>query len=361
MPLNLLPALRIFSLCALLASLFCGCERDPVAASQPASLPPMEVQLVKPSRGAIVRSITLPGEVKAYQSATLYAKVSGYLKTITVDKGDSVREGALLAEIEAPELLADRSKYKAELDVAELDFKRLSEAEKKAPDLVVPLSVDSARSRAAVARANLDRAETLLQFTRISAPFAGVITRRLVDPGAFIPAAAAGSTPQNSALLTIMDFNRVRVQVAVPEAESSRVAKDQPASIAVEGGSHPVEGQITRFAYALDEATKTMLAEIELPNDTLQLRPGMYATVKIGIEQKTEALLLPADALLLEKSNASVFTLDHNKARKVPVKIGFNDGKKVQIIAGLEPNQPVILLDKRPLSDGQAVRAVDAK
>src|SRR5205823_1609975 len=156
-----------------------------------------------------------------YQAATVYAKVTGYLKAITVDKGDGVKEGALLAEIEVPELLADRAKYKAEVEVSGLDYKRLAEAQKKAPDLVIPLSVDTARGKLEVAKAGLERAETLLQFTKIAAPFSGVITRRMVDPGAFIPAATAGSTPQNAALLTLMDFNTIRLQVAVPEAESS--------------------------------------------------------------------------------------------------------------------------------------------
>src|SRR6185295_10524326 len=105
------------------------------------------------------------------------------------------------------------------------------ETQKKAPDLVVPLSVDTAKSRYAVAKANLERADTLLGFTRITAPFSGVVTRRMVDAGAFIPAATAGSSPQSAALLTVADFNRVRVQVAVPELEASLVAKGQPVKV----------------------------------------------------------------------------------------------------------------------------------
>src|SRR5213076_1429939 len=105
----------------------------------------------------------------------------------------------------------------------------------KAPDLVVPLSVDTARGRADMAKASLERAETLLQFTKITAPFSGIVTRRLVDPGAFIPAATSGSTPQNAALLTLMDFHTVRLQVAVPENESSLVAKAEPVKLTVEG------------------------------------------------------------------------------------------------------------------------------
>jgi membrane fusion protein, multidrug efflux system len=351
---------RILSM-VIFCLLLSGCERGSVA-SDPAKVePPVDVKVVHPFRGEITRSITLPGEVKAYQVATLYAKVAGYLKKIAADKGDQVKKGALLAEIEAPELLADRAKYKAEIEVAELDYKRLLEAQKKAPDLVTPLSVDTARSKSAVAKANLDRAETLLEFTRISAPFSGVVTRRFVDPGAFIPAATSGSAAQNAALLTLMNFGTVRIQVAVPESESSRIAREEPAKITVEGlPGRAFEGKITRFSYALDEATKTMLAEIELPNPKLELRPGMYATVKIGIERKENALLVPTEALLMEKANASVFTVANNKVKKLPVKIGFNDGMHAEILSDVQPGQGLILLSKRAFTEGQPVHVVES-
>jgi membrane fusion protein (multidrug efflux system) len=268
----------------------------------------------------------------------------------------------LLAEIEPPELIADRARYRAELQVADIDLKRLGEAQKKAPDLVVPLSVDTARGKSDMAKASLERAETLLEFTRIVAPFSGFVTQRRVDPGAFIPAASSGNAAQNAALLTLMDFNRVRVQVAVPEAEAPLVAKDLPVKLTVEGlPGRFFAGKITRFSYALDEASKTMLAEIQLPNPKLELRPGMYATVKIGIERKEDALLLPADAILMEKANASVFTVVENKAKKLPVKVGFNEGAKVEILSGVKPDQAVILLGKRTFADGQAVNVTESK
>jgi RND family efflux transporter MFP subunit len=353
-------ALRAGALTILLACLW-GCEKEPLqrAVSDP---PPVAVQIVRPKHGPITRYVTLPGEVHPYQEATLYAKVAGYLKSITVDKGDETKEGALLAEIEVPELLAERSKNKAELEVAEIDFTRLSESFKKAPDLVTPQSVDDARGRLKVAKANLERTETLLNYSKITAPFSGRITRRMVDPGAFVPAATSGSAAQNAALLTLTDFNRVRLQVAVPEAEASLVAVGEPVKFTVEGlPGKPFEGKVTRFAYALDDASKTMLAEIELPNPTLELRPGMYATVKIGLERRDDALLLPAEALLTEKAGTSVFILDGNKARKTRVQVGFNDGANVELVKGVSPEAHVILFGKQTLNDGQSVTISEAK
>src|SRR6266478_10239862 len=354
------------NLFALLATVAVGaltsCGRSTTAEPQPHSPTDIEVQTVHPRRGQITRSITLPGEVKAYQQATLYAKVAGYLKTISVDKGDFVKEGALLAEIEVPELLADVTKFKAEVEVAGLDYRRLSESQKKAPDLVVPQTVDEAKGKLDIAKANLERTETLLNYARIVAPFSGVITRRMVDPGAFIPAATSGSTAQNAAIVTLTDFNQVRLQVAVPEVEASLIATDQPVKLTVDGlPGRSFEGKVTRFAYALDEASKTMLVEIELPNPKLELRPGMYAIVKIGIERKEDALLVPAEAVVTERAGASVFTVVENKARKTPIKTGFNDGANVEIASGVNADQIVILVGKRTLSDGQAVKVMEAK
>src|SRR5439155_5242355 len=139
---------------------------------------PVPVHLVSVKNGEATRSITLPGNVLAYQQAMLYAKVAGYVKTVAVDKGDSVSAGSLLAEIEVPELIADRAKYQAELEVAALDYQRIRDAQKKAPDLVVPQSVDTAKSKSDIAKANLDHTEILLSFAKITAPFPGVITKR---------------------------------------------------------------------------------------------------------------------------------------------------------------------------------------
>jgi membrane fusion protein (multidrug efflux system) len=320
------------------------------------------VQTVYPHRGEIRRTITLPGNVLAYQGVTLYAKVTGYLKAITVDKGDRVKEGELLADIEVPELIADRGRYKAEVEVAAIDYKRVSAAQKKAPDLVVPQTVDDAKGRLEIAKANLERIETFLAYAKITAPFSGVVTRRLVDPGAFIPAATSGSTAQNAALLTVMDYSRVRVQVAVPEAEVPLFAKGLPVTVTVEElGNRPFDANVTRYAGALDDATKTMLTEIELPNPKGELRPGMYASVKIGLERKADAVLVSVDALVIEKTKISIFTVDDSKAHKVAVKIGFNDGAAAEVQEGLRLNEPVILTGKQSLQDGQTVNAVESK
>src|SRR6058998_3489246 len=230
-----------------------GCKPSPAEPAKDTA-PSVAVQVVQPKRGPIIRNVTLPGEVKAYQQAILYAKVAGYLKTITVDKGDRVKAGDLIADIEVPELLADEARYKAEVEVADLDYKRLSESQKKAPDLVVPQTVDNAKGKLDVAKASLERTETLLGFARITAPFSGVISKRMVDPGAFIPAATSSSAAQSAALVTVTDFRRIRVQVAVPEPEVPFIKTGSPVQVTVEELRERIfPGNVTRYTHSLDE------------------------------------------------------------------------------------------------------------
>jgi membrane fusion protein, multidrug efflux system len=323
---------------------------------------PVAVKTAIPTRGEIVRFVTLPGSVKANQQATLYAKVSGYLKSLAVDKGDRVQAGQQLGQIEVPELEAEAVKYRAEVKVSETDLKRLTGAQQSAPDLITPQSVDEARGRLDIAKANLQRTETLIEYSRLTAPFSGVVTMRYLDAGAFVPAATAGASLQTAAVVTLMDFNTVRVQVAVPEVEAALAREGQPVKVTVDGlPGKSFAGKISRISYALDEATRTMLIEADLPNPELTLRPGMYATVKVGVEKHNDALLIPAEALVVEKAGASVFVANGGVAKKMPVKAGFNDGTKAEVLSGLTGNEAVILVGKMGLADGATVTVMEAK
>jgi membrane fusion protein (multidrug efflux system) len=323
---------------------------------------PVEVKVVRPMRGEIIRYVKLPGTLRANQQATLYAKVAGYLKSISVDKGDRVQAGQALGEIEVPEFQADLAKYKAEVKVAERDYDRVSAAQQKAPDLVMPQSVDEARGRLEVAKANQERIETLLSYAKVVAPFSGIVTARFVDPGAFIPAATSGSAAQTAAIVTIADFNIVRAQVALPEVEASLAKVGQPVKLTVEGlAGKTFDAQISRFTYALDEATRTMLVEVDLPNPELILRPGMYAIIRVGLEKHNDALQIPVEALVMEKANAFAFVAENGKAKRKAIPIGFNDGAKVEVLSGLTDKEQVILMSKLTLADGAPVTVVEGK
>ena len=189
---------------------------------------PAEVTVVSPRRGDIHRFVSLPGGLRANQQVTLHAKVAGYLKSIAVDRGDTVKVGQVLAEIEIPEVAAERVRHEAELKIAKIELDRLKAAREKAPDLITPQATDTAESKVAIAQATLAQSDTTLRFARISAPFAGMVTMRYVDVGAFVPAATAGSGPSAAAIVTVMDYSTVRAHVAVPEIEAARVKVGQP-------------------------------------------------------------------------------------------------------------------------------------
>ncbi|MBM3852611.1 MAG: efflux RND transporter periplasmic adaptor subunit [Verrucomicrobia bacterium] len=228
--------------------------------------------------------------------------------------------------------------------------------------MITPQTADLAAARLAQAQAARTHHETLLRYGRITAPFAGVITMRYVDPGAFVPAATASGSPAAAAIVSLANYSTVRVTVAVPEVEAARVEVGQPVVVTAEAlPGRVLKGTVSRQAGALDEKTRSLHVEADLPNPDGGLRPGMYASVKVGVELHRGALLVPATALVREKAAGFLFTLADGKATRVPVKYGFNDGTHVEILDGIAENARVIIPGKVALVSGQAVTAVEAK
>lgn len=323
---------------------------------------PTELKAARAVRGDVVRYVSLPGTVKANRQVTLYSKVPGYLKSLSVDKGDAVQAGQVLAEIEVPELLADLAKQTAELSVAETAHRRINDAHTKSPDLITPALFDEAAGRVDIARASLERTQTLLGFSHIAAPFAGIVTGRYADPGAFIPAATGGSTAQSAAVVTLMDFATVRINVAVPETEAPFVAVGEPVKFSIESlPGKTFETKISRFGYALDPATKTTLVEADYANASLLLRPGMYAAVRVGVEKHSGVITLPTESLVMEKTAAFVFKSADGRAKKTAIKLGFNDGTRFEAVDGVAENDLVLIAGKIALTDGQSVSAVESR
>lgn len=305
--------------------------------------------------GDITRSVQLLGEVRPHQQVALYAKVGGYVKALRADIGDRVAAGAVLAELEVPELVADEARTRAELAIAELEHRRAQEAAKQAPDLVPRQQVDAAAAKLAIAKAAQERNATLLGFAQIRAPFAGVVSRRSVDLGAFVPAATGGGAGQ-AALFVLTDAATVRVQAALPETEAGLATPGQPVSILAEAaGAKPFEGRLTRVAGVLENPSKTMLIETELANPTGALKPGMYANVKLGIETRQGTRLLPLNAIVMEKTVATAYVHEAGKARRRVLKAGFNDGTHLEVLDGVKPDEDVLVVGAATLTDGQAV------
>jgi len=308
----------------------------------------LELPVTKPTTGTIHRWVSLPASLTPWQQATLHAKVTGYIATLTVDKGDAVKAGQVLATLEVPELQSDIAKSKAEVTAAQIEVKRLHEARAKSPDLILPQAVDDAEAKLAIAKAGLERSETQIQFATLKAPFDGIITARHADPGSL-------ATANTTKLIEVTDLSTVRLQIPVTELETGLVSVGKPVKAHIDAvGTAPIEASISRIAYALDPATRTMLAEADLKNPELKLRPGMYAMTKIAVEKHEGATLIPVAALVMEKTNAFVFKHVDGKAMKTAVKIGFNDGTNVEV-PELKAEDLLLVPGTTALTDKQAV------
>jgi RND family efflux transporter MFP subunit len=310
----------------------------------------LELPTTKPTTGTIHRWVSLPSTLAPWQQSTLHAKVTGYIAKITVDKGDAVKAGQVLVTLEVPELEADIAKAKAEVKAAEIEVKRLHEARAKSPDLVLPQAVDDAEAKLAIAKAGLERGETQTQFATLKAPFDGIITARFADPGSL-------ATANTTKLLEVTDISTLRLQIPVTELETGLVTVGKPVKAQIDAaGATPVEASISRISYALDPATRTMLAEADLKNPDLKLRPGMYAMTKIAVEKHENATLVPVGALVMEKTNGFVFKHVDGKAMKTAVKLGFNDGTNVEL-PELKADDVLLVPGTTALTDKQAVTA----
>jgi len=340
---------------------FCGCAEEVSSATAKPVEKPVEVNGVHPHRGEVSRFINLPGEVRPLYEVTLFAKVDGYLDKLTVDKGDSVKAGDLIADIDVPELRANLVKYKAELELAQAEFKQISEGT-TADSEANKNRLAIASGKLAVAKGAVHYTESMLKYELEVAPFDGIITKRYVDPGAYIPVPNAASTPEAAAIVNLTNFKTVRLQVAVPETEATRVKIGQPIRWTADDfpGEH-FDGTVTRAYWALDKATKTMLTETQMANPGMKLQPGMLVNARVGIEKKSDALLLPAEALVKEKTNSFIFIFNDGKIKKAPVEIGFNDGTNVEIVAGVKPADLAIVPGQLALRDGQLVKVMEEK
>ena len=314
------------------------------------------VQVLKPLRRDMTQTLTLPANVSPWYQATLYAKTPGYLKWIGSDKGDTVKKGQLLAEIDSPEIEQQFRQSEADYRIKQLTFQRLMNVWKENPEVIAKQDVDVAEAAAKSAQHLMENRRTLLGYTKVHAPFSGVITARFADPGALIQSAATTSM-QAVPLFTLMDLEKVRVYVSVPQEASLQAKQGVPAIIT----SRDLPGQelratITRTTNALDPATRSLLVEIDLPNPNHQLQPGMFVTTTLILQEHPQVLALPPAALMTTANGKSVFIVEEGRAKRVPVKTGLDDGVWIEITQGLQEGMDVVVVGKSGLTDGQAVQ-----
>jgi RND family efflux transporter MFP subunit len=352
-------------LALLMVTIGCG-DREAEPAKQTA---PPTVVVSQPVRGDMVRAITLPGDLAGLNEAALYAKVTGYLKRIDVDKGDWVKQGQVLAVIEVPELEQKLKRERANLEVRRVTYERLQHVWNTDKRLVAREDVDIAQGRFQQAQAAVEELEAMVGYTRIVAPFEGVVTARYVDPGALIQesgrtgtlgtgdqvASHAGLAP----VVSVAAINTLRVYVYVPEAEASLIRQGMPATLRLrEFPGREFAGTVKRFATSLDLSTRTMLTEVDIANPHHELYPGMYADVTVELERHHDALQVPASAVGTERDEQFVYVVKDAQLVKLPVTTGISDAENTEIVSGLTGAEQVVTHISPALTEGGRVHAV---
>jgi RND family efflux transporter MFP subunit len=367
-------------------------KADPV---EDADVPRAAVAVVK--RAAIVNKLTLSGAFRPYQEVDVHAKVAGYIKQIFVDVGDKTKQGQVLAVLEVPELSAQVMGAKAdiqrnqdairrnqsEIERAESShsayhaaYTRLRQASAARPGLIAEQELDDAmakdketeaqiesaraalaesKSQLAVAQANLSRLSALEAYSRITAPFAGVITRRYADTGALIQAGTASNT-QAMPVVRLAEWSKLRLVVPVPESAVPQVRLGSNVEVRVAALNRTFEGKIARFADALDAQTRTMQTEIDVENRDGTLVDGMYAETNLVLNQRDGALTVPIQAVQRTDSGGTVLIVNRDgRIEERQVKLGEEGNDRIEIVSGLSEKDEVVIGNRSEFRPGEKV------
>jgi RND family efflux transporter MFP subunit len=304
----------------------------------------------------LYRKVALPGDVRGFQRATLYAKVSGYLREIRVDKGDLVKRGQLLGRLESPE--TDQLVAAAEADLGAKRLVAKRDRELLHRQLVSQQAVDLSTAAEKGAEATLRQAQALVAYEEIRAPFEGRITARYADPGALLQA-ATGSAASALPLVDLEEIDRIRIYVYLGQADAPFVRPTDPVEIVADDRpAQPLAATVTRLAGALDPRSRTMLCEVDLDNREARILPGSF--VHVGLRLKGLVLpLVPNEALISRGDKLLVAIVRDGRAHFVPIEPGEDDGRTTQIRSGLVGGEWVALNVATGLEDGEAVQPVE--
>jgi RND family efflux transporter MFP subunit len=394
------PSLISAILLAAAVALFCGsCSRTAKVEAE-AAPDATTVAVVKATIEDLSRGLVLTAEFKPFQEVDLMAKVAGYVKNIKVDVGDRVQQGQVLAILEIPEMADDRARAKAGVDrshaevarardqlqqaqssheIAHLSYTRLAEVSKQKPGLVAQQEIDDAHGKDLVAEAQvsaarsnlmaaeeqvhvndaeLQRIKTMFDYTSVTAPFAGVVTKRYADTGSMIQAGTASSS-QAMPLVKLSENSLLRLILPVPESAVPTVHLGQQVDVRVPTLKRSFPGRVARFSDKLSLATRTMDTEVDVPNANLILIPGMYAEVNLSLDNRHRVLVVPVPAVDVgsdESSGQVVVVTPENRIEIRKVQIGLQTSTKVEIRSGLKEGDLVVVGSRAGLEPGQDVR-----
>lgn len=356
---------------------------------------PPAVATATAHRGAIANQLTVAGVFQPFQEIDVHGKVSGYIRRIYVDIGDRVHQGQTLAVLEVPELRAqvagaqagiaqtqdniqrlqsEVSREQAGYAAVHASFNRLKQVSDQQPGLVAAQELDDARAKDQSAAAQVDaaksavaaaqgqlgvsRAENLRvssmeQYATITAPYNGVVTMRYADTGALIPAGTAEGL--NQAVVRLAQSNVLRLRMPIPERDVPMVHEGSTVMVHVQATGQQFPGTVIRFTRDVSNATRTMMTEVDVKNPTLALTPGMYADVTFNLQEKNDALMVPASAIIPGDQPSVMLVDSSNHVQKRAIVTGISGSNSQEVTAGLEPGDRVIIGGLSALQLGQLV------
>jgi membrane fusion protein (multidrug efflux system) len=372
----MLIVLLMFGLCATLArtrapvavalALVCaGCQAsaggfDKKGGEAPAEEPPTPVSLATAERGAIVATISAASTIEAERQVTVHAESTGRLVDLDVEEGDRVRKGQLLAQVRFDAQTNALVRANTSLAKAQVDFDRAEQLFKEG--VLGQEEFLRARNTLEVAQLDLRDRSREMRNTKVTAPFAGTITQRMVTAGAFV---------QNGAqLFTIVDFDTLVARVFVPEKELDRIRVGQLADVVGKAAKgRRGEGKVLRIAPTIDAGTGTVKLTVSLPPALAGPQgflPGMYAEVTLTTDRREDATLVPKSAVVRDEEQTYVFTVEGDpaagfKAKRLRVETGLQDADRIEIVKGVGPGDTVVVAGQTGLKDGAKVVRVDAQ
>jgi RND family efflux transporter MFP subunit len=328
----------------------------------------MTVTVVHPQKASISIPV-LPGRTEAYTDAPIYAQTSGYLKEWHFDIGAKVKAGDVLAEVDTPEVDQELAQAQAQLKVAQAALNLAEVTYRRSQDLFnrnviaaedFDTAADTYRENQAMImadQANINQLEALEAFKIIRAPFDGIVTARNTDLGDYI---AAGSGTQ---LFRMQQTSPLRVYVTVPQAFADLVKIGTEGELTLdEFPGRKFLGHVTDTAKAIDPTSRTLLTELQIPNETGQLLPGAYALITLQVRDNSGILTIPSNALLFRSEGTTVGVVDaHGRAEIRKITTNLNLGEKLEISQGLSEADQVIVNPSDSLANGMAVKILNQK
>jgi RND family efflux transporter MFP subunit len=327
----------------------------------------LAVSVTHPKMSGADEEVVLPGNIQAFTDSPIYARTNGYLKKWYADIGTTVKAGQLLAEIDAPELDHQLQQARADFETAQANLKLAQSTADRWQFLLKTQSVSKQETDEKVGDLNAKKAmvdaaasavhrlEDLQSYEKVTAPFDGVITARSTDVGALID---AGANSPGKELFHLAATDRLRVFVNVPEIYGRSAQSGARAKLTLaEYPGRNFSGIIARNSNAIDTASRTLLVEVDVDNPSGELLPGAYVSVHVKVQGNgRRALTIPVNTMLFRQEGLRVAVVREGKAQLVPVTIGRDFGNEAEVVAGLRPQDQVILDPADSLVSGEPVK-----